>query len=393
MVLKNCFIVVGNGEVREDTDIEVRDGKISGIGKNLTGDEVLDLEGKTVLPGFIDTHVHLMLSGEADPYDAMKHSDEMLTLICYRNAYLAFQAGFTTVCDKGARGKITFAVREMIASGQLPGPRLVVCGNMICMTGGHGHWLGGREADGVDECRKAAREQLRAGADFLKIMATGGVLTKGSDPDAYQLEIEEMAAIVHEAHKVGKKTAAHAINSAGVVNAVKAGIDMIEHASRADEEAIRFMAEHNVPMAVTISSAAQEVSKGPDWIREKATPNLKGKKVIIEYAKKHGATVVLGTDAGTPYNDHGENAHEFEFMVDRGLSVEESIKAGTVYAAEALGIGDRVGTVEVGKEADLVVVEGNPLEDIGVLSRKLLYVIKGGSLVVRKDRAADRAVS
>jgi imidazolonepropionase-like amidohydrolase len=383
MILKNCFIVVGTGEVREQADIEVREGKITGIGKDLVGDQILDVKGKTVMPGFIDTHVHLMLSGEEDPYDAMKQSDEMLTLVCYQNAYRTLQAGFTTICDKGARGSVGFAVRDAINRGLLPGPRLIVCGRMICMTGGHGHWLGGREADGVDECRKAAREQLKNGADFLKIMATGGVLTRGSDPDAYQLEIEEMRAIVHEAHKVGKKTAAHAINSAGVINAVKAGIDTVEHASRADEEAIKLMAEHEVPMAVTISSAAQEVSKGPDWIREKATPNLKGKKTIIEYAKKVGARIILGTDAGTPYNEHGENAHEFEFMVDRGLSIEEAVRAGTGYAAEALGIAHEVGTVEAGKRADLVVVDGNPLIDISVLSKGLLYVIKDGQIVSR----------
>ncbi len=327
MIFKNCTVIVGDGTVRKGVDIEIAGDRIGRIGENIRGDDPVDLTGKTVMPGFIDTHVHLMLSGESELVDAMRCGEADMTLTVYRNAFKALRAGFTTVCDKGARGDTTFAVRRAVNAGLLPGPRILACGRMICMTGGHGHFLGGREADGVDECRKAAREQLKAGADFLKIMASGGVLTKGSDPNAYQLEVEEMKAIVHEAKKVGRKTAAHAISSSSVRNAAAAGIGMIEHASRADEEAIRAMAEAGSVLVATLSSVLNEVAHGPDWVKEKAGPNLKGKKNIIAWTKKYGGRVLLGTDAGTPHNMHGDNAGEFGFLVEFGLDPMVALQA------------------------------------------------------------------
>jgi imidazolonepropionase-like amidohydrolase len=381
VLLRHCTVIDGHGGAPVDVDIEIRDGMIVNIGKDLPGDDGIDLKGKHVLPGFIDAHVHLMLSGEAESYDYAKHSDEYLTLVSYTNALNSLRAGFTTLCDKGARGGATFALKKAIQNHLVSGPHLLVCGRLICMTGGHGNWLGGREADGVDECRKAAREQLKAGADLLKIMATGGVLTQNSNPNTYQFEIDEMQAIVHEAHKAGVKASAHDLNTQGVINAVQAGVDMIDHASRAEAEAIAMMGKNGSSWVTTISSAAQEVERGPAWIQEKARPNLLGKAKIMAMAKKYDVTVVLGTDAGTPFNPHGANASEFVHLVEYGLTEMESIQAGTKNAAEALGIDAFCGTIDEGKVADLVVVEGDPLSDITVLRDRVNIVMKEGKIV------------
>jgi imidazolonepropionase-like amidohydrolase len=384
-LLKNSTLIVGDGTVRKETDIQLDAGRIRQIGKNIQDNEVIS-EGKTVLPGFIDAHVHLMLSGQKNQYEAVKRSDEYLSICAYQNAWETLQAGFTTLCDKGARNFITFGLKEAIEEGRVTGPRILACGRLICMTGGHGYWLGGREADGVDECRKAVREQLNNGADVIKVMATGGVLTKGSDPLAYQLNVEEMQAITEEAHKAGKKVSAHALNPAGISNAVHAGIDMIDHASLGDSDSIELMADNDVSWVTTIIAATQNVRKPVEkWVKEKGRKNLERKAKIMEYAKQYGVKIVLGTDAGTPFNPHGENAEEFIQLNKYGLSNMEAIVAGTRSAAEALGIGKDLGTIEEGKLADLVVVEGDPLTDISILLDSIVMVIKEGVVVV--DRA------
>lgn len=381
VLLRRCTVIDGCGGSPMVADIEIENRRIAKIGQDLQGKDGIDLKGKWVLPGFIDAHVHFMLSGEAESYDFAKESDEYLTLVAYKNALNSLHAGFTTLCDKGARGGGTFALKKAIHDRLVPGPHLLVCGRLICMTGGHGHWLGGREADGVDECRKAAREQLKAGADLLKIMTTGGVLTQGSNPNAYQFDIDEMQAIVHEAHKAGVKTSAHDLNTQGVINAVQAGVDMIDHASRAEAEAIALMGKFGSDWVTTISSAAHELEQGPAWVQEKVRPNLAGKAKLVAMAKEYGVKIVLGTDAGTPFNPHGANSSEFVYLVKYGLTEMEAIQAGTKNAAEALGIDAHYGTLEEGKIADLVVVDGDPLLDITALRDQIFMVMKEGEIV------------
>jgi imidazolonepropionase-like amidohydrolase len=381
-ILKNCRLIDGLGGCREGIDIGFTEGRISTIGENLSDDVSYDVRGATVLPGFIDTHVHLIANAEADPTDRMKTSDEYLVLTAHKNAMTSLRSGFTTLCDKGSRNTVTLQLRRAITDGVVPGARLLVCGRVITPTGGHSHQTGGREADSPTECRRAAREQLKAGADLLNVMATGGVLTKGSDPNTYQFSTDEMRAVAEEAHKVGKRVAAHALSSHGIANAVAAGIDTIEHASLADKETIALMGEHQEPWVTTISAAKHNAeSSAQPWIREKAEANIRRKRLIVQYARECNVKIVLGTDAGTPRNPHGDNTDEFIYLVENGLTEIEALLAGTHHAAEALGIEADVGTIEPGKCADFVVIDGNPLEEISTLKHRILLVFQNGEIV------------
>ncbi|MBD3306694.1 amidohydrolase family protein, partial [candidate division KSB3 bacterium] len=347
---------------------------------------VLDLAGHTILPGLMDAHVHLMFSGGPDPTAIQQYSDPLLTLIAAQNASKTLQAGFTTVRDTGARGFVDIALRTAIEQGMIQGPRLFVSGHFICMTGGHGSTFGARQADGVAECRKAAREQLRAGVDVVKVMATGGVLTEGTEPGAAQLSEEELRAAIEEAHKAGKITSAHAHGTQGIKNALRAGIDSIEHGTYADEVALEMMREQGVFLAICIGATRAPILKAasnpdiPAYIVQKNTAVLDHQLATLKTAYEMGINVVLGTDSGTPSNEHGHNAEELEIFVEQGIPPMDAIIASTSRVAKLLKIEDRLGTLEAGKLADVVVVQRDPLSNIAALKAPL-YVIKDGVIV------------
>ena len=255
---------------------------------------------------------------------------------------------------------------------------------MICITGGHG-WQVGCEADGPDEVRRAARKQIKAGVDCVKFMATGGVLTKGGRPGVPQLQLEELKAGIEEAHKVSLRTAAHSQGPEGSRNAVLAGIDSIEHGVALSEETIEEMVKRNVFLVPTFSAPVNIMAKGEEAGIPKEFVE-KTKRVEDEHirsvfrAKKAGVKIAMGTDAGTPFNQHGENPSELVYMTDFGFSAEEALLSATSTAAELLGLEGRIGTIAVGKLADLLIVEGNPLEDIRVLTDpgRIVAVFKEG---------------
>jgi imidazolonepropionase-like amidohydrolase len=389
MLLKKASIIIGDGRYLEHADIQIEGERIRKVAQHIDPthhDTVIDLSSKTVLPGLMDAHVHLMFSGGPDPEEIQQYSDPFLTLLAAENAYKTLQAGFTTVRDTGARGFIDIALRTAIEQGIVQGPRLFVSGHFICMTGGHGSRFGAWQADGVAECRKAAREQIRAGVDVVKVMATGGVLTRGTEPGAAQLSEEEMRVMVEEAHKAGKITSAHAHGTQGIKNAIRAGIDSIEHGTYADDEALEMMHKKGVFLAICIGASRAPIVKTssevkvPDYVIQKNKEVLDHQLATLKKAHEMGINVVLGTDSGTPLNYHGNNAEEFEIFVENGISEMEAIIAGTSRVAELLRIGDKLGTVKEGKIADLIVVNSDPLTNISSL-KEPVFVIKNGIIV------------
>ena len=389
MLLKNGDLIAGNGEYLEHTDLRVEDGLITECDQNLptrSNETQVDLTNHWVLPGLIDAHVHIVMSSEQDPYGILTKSLPAITIDAVNNARRLLHAGFTTVRDMGARGFIDIAVRNAIAEGKIEGPRMKVSGECIIMTGGHGWFLGGRQADGPSECRKAAREQLFQGADLLKMMATGGGLTREGEPGASQLDEDELASIVHEAHKAGKKAAAHCHGLDGIKNAVRAGVDSVEHGTFADEEILAEMKKQGTYLSICMRATSLQTDNDslPAYMVDRANQILDFQLDNCRRAHEMGVKQVFSTDAGTPGNCHGDNAKEFPFFIRCGFNEMEAIQLATSKAAELLGIDDTVGTLEVGRFADILVTKHNPLEDIAVLAeheKEIALLLKEGRVV------------
>jgi imidazolonepropionase-like amidohydrolase len=386
-------VVVGNGKVLERASVLVEGDRIAkAAARNFKipkGCPRISLNGGTLLPGFIDAHVHLCLDGSPDPMTAFLNTSLAVSILKAANfARETLMAGVTTIRDMGAKDGIDLGLRQAIRTGLVPGPRMLASGQPICMTGGHG-WQLGREANGPEEVRKAAREQIKAGADIVKLMATGGVLTPAVEPGSEQLTEAELRAGVEEAHKAGKKTATHAMGTKGILNALRAGIDSIEHGVYLDDEAVRLMKKRGVLLIPTLAALFQIESKGvkagiPAFAVEKT---LKVKPFHLEsicLARQAGVAVAMGTDAGTPFNLHGENLQELQLLVQHcGFSPLEAIEAGTRVSAQVLGLEKELGTIEEGKFADLVVVDGDPLNDINILLQRtsIRLVVHSGRIV------------
>ena len=386
-------VFVGDGRVLDKASVLVEDGKITKVaqGEMSLGDNVqkISLEGGMLLPGLIDCHVHLALDGSPDPLlRTMDLSIPANTLMAAELARLTLYGGVTTVRDLGAPHGVDFALRDSIASGQTPGPRMLASGRVICMTGGHGWQMDACEADGPHEVRKAARQQIKAGADQVKLMATGGVMTPGVEPGAAQLTEEELRAGIEEAHKAGRKTATHAQGSQGIMNAVKAGIDSIEHGFFLTEEIVDLMIQKGVAFVPTVSAIHYIVENGveagiPAFAVEKAQRIQKAHKQSIMLAHDAGVMIGMGTDAGTPFNLHGNNASELALMAELGFSASDVICSATGVAARVLGLEDSLGVIEEGKLADLIVVQGDPLADVSLLNdpAQLRVIMQGGRLI------------
>jgi len=280
---------------------------------------------------------------------------------------------------------VDFSLRDAINAGMIPGPRMKVSGKVVCMTGGHGWGPGGREADGPDEVRKAAREQLKAGADVIKVMATGGVMTFGVEPGAQQFSYEEMRAAVEEAEKTGKLTATHAQGTAGIKAAVRAGIDSIEHGFFLDEEAIEMMLERGTHFVPTLAALYHIIEAGPDagipaFMIEKSKRCFDAQMDSFERARAAGVPIAAGNDGGTPYNTSDNLASELERLVACGMTPEQALLAGTRTASRLLRMEQEIGNIEAGKLADLVVLAADPLQDIRHV-RNVEMVIKDGVIV------------
>jgi len=365
------------------------------------GSEVYEAEGKTVMPGLIDSHVHLTGSGEASWVQTIKDTIPYTALRAAVNARATLAAGITSVRDAAAPWGIDVALKRAIGEGHIPGPRLVVSGPGLSITGGHGDpangWpseisFRGREmsvVDSPDEARRAARAHLRDGADCIKLCATGGVLSEGDLPTSRGLTVEEMRAAIEEAHNLGKKTLAHAQGSTGIRNAILAGIDSIEHGCYLTEEIIDMMLARGIFLVPTLSAVHHIVQQGrdggiPAYAVEKARRMQEAHWRSFQMALRAGVKIAMGTDAATPFNYHGKNALELELMVKAGMSPMQAIVASTSRGAELLGLDS--GELKPGRLADVLVVEGDPLTDISCLQdpARICLVMKGGREVIRR---------
>ena len=395
---------VTTGTTLSGVVIVVEGDKIAAVGpaesvSGLSDGERIELPNATLLPGLIDCHVHL--TGDPNRLDlgasGVHISYPRRALIGARNARITLEAGFTTVRNVGADGYADVALRDAINAGDVAGPRMMVSGPALSITGGHWdeNYLAPQfafpkegVADGVPAVIKQVRENIKYGADLIKVMATGGVISEGDNPALAQYTPEELKAIVETAHGLGRKVAAHAHAAAGIKNAVLAGVDSIEHGSYIDDALIQLMKERGTYLVPTVYLE--------DWILENMqslawTPNTmeKAKTVIpiarknVSYAFRSGVKVAFGTDAGV--YPHGLNGHEFSKMVKMGLAPLQAIRAGTVNAADLLGWADKVGTLEPGKWADIIAVDGDPIQDVTTLER-VKFVMKGGK-VIKNDYA------
>ena len=399
MLLKNGRIIDGLGKVIEKGWLLIAEEKIIAIGETedipaeIAGQSVpegiFDLTGKTILPGLIDCHVHLALKGSPDPMtELLQMADATAALHMANNAKRTLQAGITTVRDMGSKNFIDLCVRDAIQTGLIAGPQMLCAGQMICITGGHG-WQVGCTADGPSEVRKAVRKQIQAGVDQVKFMATGGVLTRGGRPGVPQLNPEELKAGVEEAHKIPLKTCAHSQSLEGTRNSVAAGIDSIEHGVSLDDAVIEAMVKQDVFLVPTLSAPFNIMRRGiqagiPAEFVEKTRRVNDAHVEALARAREAGVKIAAGTDAGTPFNLHGENAYELVLLVENGFSAVEAISCATARAAELLNLQGAVGCISPGKQADLLIVDGNPLADIRLLTdpKRIWAVIKNGERVL-----------
>ena len=393
---------VRSGKILTDQVIVIRGEKIESVAPAAqsqipAGAKVVDLGAATVLPGLIDAHTHLTSSAKLHGYRALGVSIPRETIYGVTDALITVNAGFTTVRNVGAPAFTDVALRDAINDGDIVGPRMLVSGPAMGITGGHcdNNLLPpqyDRRSDGVADgpwaARTKVREIIKYGADLIKICASGGVLSKGDQPGTQQYTLEEMKAIVEEAHRLGRKVAAHAHGTEAIKEAIEAGVDSIEHASLIDEEGIRLAKEHGTYLVMDIYNDDYILGQGPaaGMLPESIEKERKlGQLQRDNFAKAHhaGAKMAFGTDAGV--YPHGDNAKQFHYMVKYGMTPLESIQAATINAADLLGWSDRVGAIEPGKYGDLIAVTGNPLEDVTILEQ-IKCVIKGGT-VVRNDLA------
>ena len=357
---------------------------------------VVDVTGKTIMPGLMDAHVHFMLDGESD-FEAVFLRDSLAftAIKATASAQRVLDAGFTTVRDVGGPGRLALALRDAINAGMIPGPRILASGQLITATSGHGDFLpvgvsradgtAGRLADGPAEILRAVREQVKAGADLIKFCATGGVMDPQSAPDIPEYSEDEVQVLIAEAHKAKKPVAAHVHGAEGAKIAVRAGVDTIEHGTMLDEETVQLMQQHGVWLVPTFMPGHQFQAHGneadmPAYVVEKFSITRPAHARSFEMAIAAGVPIALGTDAGTPYYHHGENAIELQLMVEHGLSPMAAIVAGTSNAARALQVDQITGSLVPGKLADLLVVDGNPLDDVAILQdrSKLLLILQAG---------------
>ncbi len=396
LALTHTRVIDGRGGLIEDATVVIRQGRIAAVGgdRRVTvprGATRINARGLTVLPGLIDCHVHVCLGADADVDRALREESPGRTLLkAAAFAERTLFAGFTTVRDLGYRNHDIFELVRAIETGIIPGPRILAAGLAICMTGGHANWIG-RQADGPEEIVNAVREQLTAGARVVKFIASGGVLTPGTAPDLPQLTVEELSAGMREARRAGRTIAAHAHAAAGMKNAALAGTHSIEHGTLMDDEAAALMKDRGVFMVPTLSALATTAEAGtacgiPASAVEKASAMRIRHQASFQKAMATGVPIAMGTDAGTPFNHHGENAQELERMVALGMTPMAALMAATSAAARLLGLDHEIGAIEKGKIADLVVIKGNPLSKIGFVRdrKRIMGVMQAGRFVAGK---------
>ena len=385
---------VKTGKTLTGQTIVIQGDKIASVGGDTqvpAGATVIELPNATVLPGLIDAHTHITFTPNFG-YSRLAISVPREALTGARNAKVTLEAGFTSIRNVGASGYADVALRDAVNAGDVPGPRMLVSGPALSITGGHCdnnllpfdyHATNGGVADGVEAVQHKTREIIKYGADLIKVCATGGVLSKGDNPQHSQYTLDEMKAIVTDAHRLGRKVAAHAHGAEGIRWASMAGVDSIEHGSYIDDAAITEMKKNGTYLVPTLYlmdwffENAEKIGTPPDLI-------AKGREVMpaarknVARAFAAGVKVGFGTDAAV--YPHGLNAHEFAVMVKLGLSSLQAIQSATINDADLLGWSDKIGTIEPGKWADIIAVDGDPLADVTTLER-VKFVMKGGEVV------------
>ena len=396
MVIKGANILnVTNGDMLKNHVIIVKDGRIDAVSPARSADipkgiEVIDLQGHTLLPGLIDMHVHLTSGGGYHGYERLKLTDERRAILGVVHAKQTLMAGFTTVRNVGAGSFGDVALRDAINDGDIPGPRMLVSGPPIGITGGHcsdnnllppEYGISGEGvADGPWAARTAVRRNIKYGADLIKTCSTGGVLSKGTKVGAPQYTVEELTALIDEAHSRGLKVASHAHGAEGIINALIAGADTIEHASFIDDEGIRLAIENDAALSMDIYVTEYILGEGAsagilEESLEKERMTGATQRSNFRKAVEAGATIVYGTDAGV--YPHGQNAKQLSRMTRFGMTPLQALQSATTVAAEVMGLGYDVGKIEAGYAADFVAVKGNPIEQIELLEVPSA-VIKGG---------------
>src|SRR5215471_2225049 len=386
---------VQSGALVNNAVMLIAKGKVTAAGAAIaipSGAQLLDLPQATCLPGLIDVHVHLTSDPSHSGYQGLGISVPRSTVTGVKNARKTLLAGFTTVRNVGASGYSDVAVRDGIEAAEIDGPRMLVSGPALGITGGHCdnnllapefHFTEPSVADGPWAARAKVREVIKYGADLIKICASGGVLSKGDQPGTPQYSPEEMKELIVEAHRLGRKVAAHAHGTQSIKEAILAGVDSVEHASLVDDEGIKLAREHGTFFVMDIYNddfilqVGEKVGMLPESIeKEKKLGRLQREN--FRKAVQAGVRMAFGTDGGV--YPHGDNAKQFAYMVQYGMTPMQTIKAATMNAAELMGWKDRVGSIEPGKYADLIAVSGDPLSDVRQLE-KVGFVMKGGAVV------------
>ncbi len=388
--------------MRGASTVVIRNGKVEAVREGFAivaefpGAKVIDLRDKFVLPGLIDSHVHLDSdkAGQEGLLEELTNSAAYFAYEAAVNARKTLDAGFTTVRNLGNAGGVTLALRDAIAAGKVPGPRIIDAGSGISATSGHGdktlglnpeiaeHVGEGNLCDGAESCRRAVRMQVRRGVDLIKIMTTGGVNSRIGAGLGKQMFDDEVQALVETAHLYGKKVAVHAHGADGINIALRYGADSIEHGTLLDEEGIKLFLKsgaYYVPTLSTVNGYLERIAKDPNAyppeVRAKIDWRISITGQALKAAWPRGVKIAFGTDAGV--SKHGRNADEFELMVRHGMPADEAIKAATLNAADLLGLASEVGSLEAGKRADLIAVAADPLKDVTVL-KQVVFVMKDG---------------
>jgi imidazolonepropionase-like amidohydrolase len=390
------LIDVTSGKVLDGQAIVVRDGRIDAVGTADSvaipaGAKIIDLTSYTVLPGLIDTHTHITSDPTLPPYAGYGLSVPRMALKGAAFAQRTLLAGVTTIRDVGASGFADVAVRDAINDGEIPGPRMLVSGPALGITGGHCdnnllapeyNEVSDGVADGIVGVRHAVRRNVKYGVDVIKFCGTGGVFSKGDTPGAQQYTFQEMQALIDEAHMAGRKVAVHAHGAEGIKSAIRAGVDTVEHASLIDDEGLQLAKKGGIYLSMDIYNSDYTQAEGPkrgeleEFLR-KDREIAEAQRENFRKAVKAGIKLTMGTDAGV--YPHGDNARQLAYMVRYGMTPMQAIQAATLNGADALGIKDKTGAIASGLSADIIAVKRDPLEDVRALEQ-VDFVMKAGEV-------------